>query len=231
MTRVDHTQHDDPSSLESTPARPMTPLYALLLIPVAIGAITWWIYLDKRHNEHLRQAEEQRVAALTPEQRAQYNADQAARRHRYEMVWREAAGTTWLYRSALDEMTSKETKYARVKSSNAVKLASESKDGLRATLTLRSHPRRGYEAYMSVENGRFDCSTEGCSISVRFDDADPIQLVARTPADHATSALFFDDYSELLSGLQNARTVRIEAVFYQAGPRIFRFGIEELRWP
>lgn len=83
----------------------------------------------------------------------------------------------------------------------------------------------GAQTTFGVLKGQFVCPAgpRGCEVRVRFDDAEPIDVAARVPADLSTNVLVLDADSRVLGGLMRAERVLVEALFYQAGRQVVEF--------
>ncbi len=134
----------------------------------------------------------------------------------------------WRETSYTDEMTSQKARVARVLSTNAVTFGFPYGGPQHAALSVRKHPRYGNDVILSLEKAQFLCHLDSCEVLVRFDNGDSKQYSASEPADHSSNTLFLHDYESFVSNLINAKQVKIEAQFYQAGPRIFTFNIARL---
>ena len=63
---------------------------------------------------------------------------------------------------------------------------------------------------------------------VRFDNEQAQTYSATQPSDQAKHLLIIDDYVRFVGSLQLAKRVRVEAHFYQEGPRVFSFDVSGL---
>jgi len=121
-------------------------------------------------------------------------------------------------------------KTATVVSSNEVYFDFPYQGAQRATLTLRKHPKHGKDVILSIEKGQFNVGVDGCNVAVRFDSGKPRNYSAVGPADYGTTTLFLHGYDRFVAAAKKAKTVSIEAVFYQEGDRVFTFEIAGLKW-
>lgn len=128
-------------------------------------------------------------------------------------------------------MNGKKISFAVLESSNQITFDFPYNQVQRGTLQLRVHPRHGRDAILSVEKGQFLCSFDGCRVQVRFDDAEAVAFSASEPDSHDTTLLFIQGYDRFTKRLKAAKKVRIEAQFFQEGPRTFEFDVEGLQWP
>jgi hypothetical protein len=81
---------------------------------------------------------------------------------------------------------------------------------------------------LHISRGQFLCRTDSCSLMVRFDDKPAARFSAAEPADNSSTLLFIRDYSRFLRETRAAKVVRIEALFFQNGSRVFEFDVAGL---
>ncbi len=94
------------------------------------------------------------------------------------------------------------------------------------TLTVRTHPRYGKSAIVSVERGQIDCGYPTCSVMVRFDDGKAERYSMLKPDDHSSTSLFFQSTARFVEKLRKASRVRIEVTFYNQGAHTLDFAIQ-----
>jgi hypothetical protein len=114
------------------------------------------------------------------------------------------------------------TKYAEIESINSVDFDFPYQGGSKATLTLRDSPKYGKNAILQVSSGQFLCDPDDCHVSLRVDEGRPIAISGNDAADGSSNVIFLP-YAATLRYLQQAKVLRIEADFYQAGSRVFEF--------
>jgi len=142
----------------------------------------------------------------------------------------EPTAENWHYLDSEDSMTGKPGRTAGVISTNTVAFNFPYAGEQHATLFLRAHPRHGKDVMLTIEKGQFLCSISGCSVFVRFDDKPPRRFSASEPADHKTTMLFIGNYNSFVAELKKAKTLRIEALFFSQGSRVFVFDVAGLKW-
>jgi len=98
-----------------------------------------------------------------------------------------------------------------------------------ATLSIRKHPRWGTSVMISIRRGQFVCRSSGCALTVRFDDGKAMRFMASEPSDGSSNLLFFD--RDISAEIRKSNMLRVEAVFYQEGARVFEFDVGGLVWP
>lgn len=117
---------------------------------------------------------------------------------------------------------------ATVNSSNTISFEFPYNGPQKATLHIRKHPRYGKDVILSITKGQFLCSSvsDGCSVSVRFDDRKAERFSASEPSDNDSTAVFIKGYDRFVSALKKSKTVRIEATFFHEGNRVMEFNTE-----
>lgn len=139
------------------------------------------------------------------------------------------SASKWSYSEDVDQMRGSKTRYASVTSENELSFGFPYKGG-RATLTLRRRPEDGLNVILDVK-GQFLCSSfRNNTVAVKFDDG-PIQRFAcLEPSDARTGEIFINSENRFVAKLRKARTVIIEAEFYQEGRRQMQFDVAGLDW-
>lgn len=137
----------------------------------------------------------------------------------------EAHKSSWSYSHDEDQMGTGTTHFASVSSTNTVIFDFPYDDPQSGQLLLRTHPRHGKDVLLSIEKGQFNCSYDGCSVMVRFDDKPAQRYSAAEPADNDTTTLFIQNYKKFYASVKESKRVRIEAEFFQEGLRTFDFDI------
>lgn len=133
--------------------------------------------------------------------------------------------SSWSYFSDEDAMSSKNSRFASIQSSNTVNLGFPYSGEQQATLQLRTHPRWGKDVIFSVDKGQLLCSYSGCRVLVRFDEAPPVYYNANEPSDHSSTYLFISNYAGFVNKMSKAKKVRIAVDFYQNGTQTFEFNV------
>ncbi|MBI1405682.1 MAG: hypothetical protein GC145_06105 [Caulobacter sp.] len=92
-------------------------------------------------------------------------------------------------------------------------------------LCVRQSPSFGTDVYLRLsEGGQFVCrSYSNCTVKVRFDKGQPISFSAAEAADGSSDVIFMVRAAGFIERLKAAKTVRIEAQYYQAGNQVSTF--------
>lgn len=138
-------------------------------------------------------------------------------------------GSKWQYDRQRDQMRNRVTRYATLDSDNRLDFAFPYNGGSTGRLVLRKGPR-GSDVMLQVDKGQFLCSFESCSVRAKFDNGGILTYSASEPSDGTTNVIFINNSSAFVSRLRHARTVMIEAEFYQEGYRQLEFSPGGLSW-
>ncbi|MGK3363416.1 hypothetical protein ACSLNB_18330 [Citrobacter portucalensis] len=149
----------------------------------------------------------------------------------------------WLASYNNDEMRGTATKFLQTESDNAVDFDFPYNGGSKMTLVLRSpktelkgeqkaEDLKPNEAMLLISKGQFSCNSyDGCDVSVKFDN-EKIQKYKMSPAENGRSdVIFFDKSNSFIKSISNHKKLIIEADFYQAGPKQFKFNLEGYSTP
>lgn len=132
----------------------------------------------------------------------------------------------WNYDAQKDQMTGKTNREAVVLSENDTDLGWPY-GKTDAKILVRQHPRYGRDVIFAVRSGQMPCSSYSpCRVIARFDDNKPMTFSAVGPSDNSSNTLFIQGYDRFVKALEKSKRVIIEAEFYKAGNRQFRFDTE-----
>jgi len=141
-----------------------------------------------------------------------------------------AGPTKWTYSEDQDKMGRGTTIVAEVVSSNAVHFGFPYAGETHAAIQLRNSPKYGQDIMLRVERGQFVSSHAKEFVTARFDERRIVEFDIRESVERTTGLLFIHDDEEFISELRKAKSVKIEADFYQEGPRVFEFDVRGLDW-
>lgn len=141
---------------------------------------------------------------------------------------------SWSYETSNDQMTSKPTKYATLKSLNSLALERPYAGENYGQLTIRKKTDRAEEVMVSIDKGQSMCRSysNDCTVSVRFDDAQPIRFAGQTPSDGSSTTIFLTPAGKFIAASKKAKTTKVSLEIYQAGNQILEFSTATpLNWP
>nr|WP_154926657.1 hypothetical protein [Pantoea agglomerans] len=149
-----------------------------------------------------------------------------------------ASAADWITSYNNDEMRGTAQKFIQTESDNSVEFEFPYNGGSKMAIVLRSKKtelKEGQkpedlqpsEALLVVSKGQFSCNSfNDCHVSVKF-DGEKIQKFSMSESGNGNSdVIFFDQSSSFIKNLSSHKKVIIEAEFYQAGAKQFKFDLE-----
>lgn len=142
------------------------------------------------------------------------------------------AHAQWSYKDQQDEMTGKTTHQALAQSSNILDLPFPYQGYNWGYLMVRTS-NRGPQVIYSVDKGQILCpSHSGCTVKVRFDEAQPVSFSGRPANDGSSEFVFLMDTKRFIKLATGAKTIRVQVNMYQAGAPVMTFQLPKtLSWP
>lgn len=186
---------------------------------------------QREQNIVQEQAENKRLASLSPEQREAEERQKEETKKAKEEGDKRRLGIKWNYQVSEDPMGRGKIKNAVLSSVNQVEFQFPYAGAQRGTIQLRLHPKLGQDAILFVQRGQFKCSSiNRCLISVKFGDKKPLSFEALEPSDGSTNYLFVKDSKRFIAGMKNEDRLLVEVEFFQEGNRVFEFDVSGLQW-
>lgn len=137
----------------------------------------------------------------------------------------------WDYDNEADEMGRGEIKRAVTRSSNAVFFHPPYDGAQHGLFIIRDHPKYGKDLILQIHSGQFLFNIDDqCRVVIRLDDQKPQSFTGTQAADRSTTVCFIHGYTKLLPQIKRAKTMKIEAQFYEDGDQVFSFDVEGLQW-
>ena len=139
----------------------------------------------------------------------------------------------WSYENEVDEMDGSTTKRAIIESSNEVEFDFPYQGGSTLGICVRKTKKYGNEVLISISNGQFLCNDYNGTnyVTVRFDNNAPVKFLTTEPADYSSDVLFLENSKKFIKLAKNAKTVKIEAPFFDNGSYVFTFNTNKpLEW-
>lgn len=88
------------------------------------------------------------------------------------------------------------------------------------------------EALLVISKGQFSCNSfNDCHVSVKFDNDKIQKFSMEGAADSSSDVIFFSNSASFIKNLQAHKKLFIEASFFQAGEKQFKFNIDGLSTP
>jgi hypothetical protein len=131
----------------------------------------------------------------------------------------------WDYSTSSDAMTSKKESLACIDSIDTVQLSFPyHRQG--GELCVRRSLKFGLDVYMKLaDSGQFSCAME-CSVLVRFDSQPARRFSAAEAADGSTGIIFIRGAPRFIAAARKAKTIRVEASYFQNGVQYLTFKTE-----
>lgn len=139
----------------------------------------------------------------------------------------------WSYENEVDEMDGSTTKRAIIESSNEVEFDFPYQGGSTLGICVRKTKKYGNEVLISISNGQFLCNDYNGTnyVTVRFDNNAPVKFLTTEPADYSSDVLFLENSKKFIKLAKNAKTIKIEAPFFDNGSYVFTFNANKpLEW-
>ena len=157
------------------------------------------------------------------------DASEEMNKPKVETVVDSSVNNEWEYDSKDDEMTNSKSYFATILSDNGEVFAFpyDEEGGSHLMVTVRQTKRSGTDVILGISKGQFN----GQYISVKFDDNAAKKYKAYSADDGSLDVLFIDNAKDFIAKAKTAKTIKIEAEFYQEGNRVFTFTADKpLKW-
>ena len=141
-----------------------------------------------------------------------------------------ADGPRWSYEDGADKMRGTHWASATVDATEKLDFSFPYNGGSTPSLEVRQRGKH-VDVILLVSKGQFLCRVDGCSVEVKFDDGGVARYYAGEADDGETNLIFIEGAPEFVTKLKKAKTVTIEAQFFQEGNRQMTFPVKGLRWP
>ena len=137
--------------------------------------------------------------------------------------------SNWTYSDDVDQMRGTKTHFASISSETELQFGFPY-DGGKATLTIRQRPTDGLNIFLQIK-AQFLCSQfNNETVAAKFDNLPIENYSCSEPSDGSTGFLFVRGASRFVSHLKKAKTLTLEAPFYQYGRRQMAFDVRGLVW-
>lgn len=136
-----------------------------------------------------------------------------------------AHADTWSYGSEVDQMTSKTSNFATLISENSLHLTFPYQGDNYGFLTVRSLSGKGVDVLVRVKKGQILCPGfgNGCTVTVRFDQAPAVRYSAIGPNDNSSDAFFILNAKGFVARALKAQKILIQFTMYSAGDQTLEF--------
>ena len=157
------------------------------------------------------------------------DASEEINKPKIETVVDSSVNNEWEYDSKDDEMTNSKSYFATILSDNGEVFVFpyDEEGGSHLMVTVRQTKRSGTDVILGISKGQFN----GQYVSVKFDDNAAKKYKAYSADDGSLDVLFIDNAKDFIAKAKTAKTIKIEAEFYQEGNRVFTFTADKpLKW-
>lgn len=157
------------------------------------------------------------------------DASEEMNKPKVETVVDSSVNNEWEYDSKDDEMTNSKSYFATILSDNGEVFAFpyEEEGGSHLMVTVRQTKKSGTDVILGISKGQFN----GQYVSMKFDDNAAKKYKAYSADDGSLDVLFIDNVKDFIAKAKTAKTIKIEAEFYQEGNRVFTFTADKpLKW-
>lgn len=133
----------------------------------------------------------------------------------------------WEYSTDEDMASGKKGKSATLLSENKLSLGFPYEGEQNGRLTLRQHPRHGFDVIISIEKGQILCSEySNPFVLVRFDGGGMQRYECAEAADYDSTYTFLRNAEGFESQMRNAKTAYITLTLYQEGTKTLKFKVK-----
>lgn len=130
----------------------------------------------------------------------------------------------WVSETHVDKMTSKNWYTSSVTSTNSLNLDFPYQGRNKGELIVRKNVRGGDSVMISVDKGQILCSGyDGCTVTVRFDDDEPVHFDGVGAADYDSKVVFIKHSAPFIEKAINATRILVSVRFYRHGDQILQF--------
>lgn len=140
---------------------------------------------------------------------------------------------TWSTATETDEMRGTTDIWTYIISDNEVNFDFPYNGGSRLRIDVRYMKKYGTDVMLTISKGQFSGSEYNGTnyVTFKFDDGDLKKYYFNTASDGSADCIFLQKKTELISKLKKAKTIMIEAPFYDSGNKVFKFNVDEpLTW-
>lgn len=137
--------------------------------------------------------------------------------------------SAWDYSETTDEMTDAVTYFAVNESTNEVDFDFPYNGGSKLSVNIRNKGKKN-EIIFSISKGQFNAGIDGQALTIRIDEGSAFKVNCSVSNDGSSDILFVNNPSKLLASIKSAKTMKVQAEFFQEGLKTFDFNVEGLEW-
>ena len=162
------------------------------------------------------------------------DASEEMNKPKVETVVDNNGNNEWEYDSKDDEMTNSKSYFATILSDNGEVFAFpyDEEGGSHLMVTVRQTKKSGTDVILGISKGQFNTDIiNGQYVSVKFDNNAAKKYKTSSADDGSLDVLFIDNAKDFIAKAKTAKTIKIEAEFYQEGNQVFTFTADKpLKW-
>ncbi len=138
----------------------------------------------------------------------------------------------WVQETHIDKMTSKNWYTSSVTSTNSLNFGFPYHGRNKGELIVRKNVRGGDDVIISIDKGQILCRTyDGCTVTVRFDDDEPVHFDGLGAADYDSTVVFIKHSAPFIEKAIKATRILVSLRFYSEGQQILEFNTgKPLEW-
>lgn len=169
------------------------------------------------------------IGAIFSDKKSKSNNSNSADKTEATTSHPEETKVNWKYETTTDKMDNSTSVYATTESTN--ELDFEFPYGKSSfTLTLRKNSK-GTDVILQGTKCQFITGIMGDKeYRIKFDNNSPMSVEADSPSDGDAKTVFLGSPKKIINQLKSAKTLTIEAEFYQEGFKTIDFNVGDLNW-
>ena len=137
---------------------------------------------------------------------------------------------SWVYSEEDDETSGDKIYSATLHSSNQVEFAYPHHGGSYFEFIIKNSGKEN-ETILRVSNGQFMPSVRDSeALGITFDEGDFMSHNYSSATDGSADYIFLSNPDSLIKKVKNAKKLKIEAPFFNAGIQVIKFDVDSLQW-
>ncbi len=138
--------------------------------------------------------------------------------------------SVWRSSESVDEMTNEVFYFMETTSLNELEFSFPYEGGSTFYLTIRGKAQKQPEIILSTNRGQFIPSINSEHLRVKFDDEEAFNVTYNSPESCSSEAICIKSEGKILKKLATAKTLKIEAPFFEDGRQIIEFDVTGFSW-
>lgn len=134
----------------------------------------------------------------------------------------------WTYSEQEDKMTNEPIYFANCDAKNIFNFNFPYDGGSRLSIVIRKMSGKN-EVILQISKGQFS-SAYNSSVKMKFDEGKILSYDFTEAADGSSDYIFLHPASSIIKKIKNAKSIKIEAPFFEQGRQIAEFNVSGLNW-